>query len=153
MEENVFYNILRASHSGLRWVALILLIAAIVNAAVSLKSGYYKKKDKMLNLFAMVILHLQFLIGAFLLMTSPKVSYHAGWIAEKPGIYRFYGLEHLLGMLIAIVLITIGRKKAENTIAINAKHRKIMVYYLIGLVIILAMIPWPFRANLGGTWM
>ena len=149
--DNAIYHILRGSHSGLRWIALLLLLVAIFNAVASLKSGHYRKKDKMLNLFAMVVLHIQFVIGACLMLTSPKVSYGEEWM--KSEVLRFFGLEHLLAMLIAIVLITIGRRKAENTVAINAKHRKIVIFYSIGLVIILAMIPWPVREALGGKWM
>lgn len=50
-------------HSGLRWVALLLLVIAIINAGLKIKSGGYLKKDKMLNLFAMIVLHVQLLIG------------------------------------------------------------------------------------------
>ncbi len=136
------------AHSGLRWVALGLLIFAIFNS-LSRKS-VYEKKDKMIYLFAMVFLHLQLLIGLGLLFLSDKVSYASGFM--KSEMYRFYGMEHILGMLVAIVLVTIGRKKAEKADVPSTKHRIIRTYYLIGLVIILAMIPWPFREALGGAW-
>ncbi len=55
-------------------------------------------------------------------------------------------------MLLAIVLITIGhikyKKKKEN----SAKHKTVMVYYAIGLLVILLFIPWPFRPGLMGSW-
>ncbi len=144
------YNILNGAHSGLRWIALILLIIAIFNAAASSKSGKYAKKDKMLNLFTMVVLHIQLLIGLGLMFLSPKVQYVDEWMKSK--MYRFYGLEHVLMMLLAIAIITIGRKRAESAAAINTRHRRILVSYTIGLLIILAMIPWPFREALGGKW-
>ena len=40
------YNGLVHAHSGLRWVVLVLLLAAILNAAKSQSSGRYVKKDK-----------------------------------------------------------------------------------------------------------
>ena len=55
-------------------------------------------------------------------------------------------------MLIAIVLVTIGRKKAEKANVVSVKHKKIVLWYTIGLVIIIASIPWPFREALGGNW-
>jgi len=136
-------------HSGLRWIALILLVAAIVNAGLNMKSGNYLKKDKMLNLFAMVTMHVQLLIGGILYFISGKVTFNEGWM--KSPFFRFFGMEHVLGMVIAIVIITIGRKKAEKATNVVIKHRTIVVWYLIGLIIVFASIPWPFRTNLGVT--
>lgn len=135
-------------HSGLRWVALLLLVIAIINAGMKLKSGSYLKKDKMINLFAMVFMHVQLLIGLILYFLSGKVNFSEGWM--KSPMFRFFGLEHVLGMVLAIVLITIGRKKAEKAIDISKKHKTIIVWYLIGLIVVFASIPWPFR-NLGVT--
>jgi hypothetical protein len=60
-------------------------------------------------------------------------------------------MEHILMMIIALVVVTIGRKKAEKAEAPFTKHQLIAKWYLIGLIIILAAIPWPFR-NLGAAW-
>jgi len=46
------YNGLLHAHSGLRWVALILLIAAIFNALSAKRTGEYTAKHKKLNLLA-----------------------------------------------------------------------------------------------------
>lgn len=143
------------AHSGLRWVALFLLVYAIFNAAKSQTSGKYQKKDKMINLFAMIMLHIQLLIGLALYFTSLKVQFVEGWMSSDVagGMYRFYGLEHLLGMIIAIAVVTMGRSKAEKKLkGTRDKHRKILISYTIGLVIILAMIPWPFREALRAAW-
>lgn len=143
------------AHSGLRWVALFLLIFAIINAARSQASGRYEKKDKMINLFAMVMLHIQLLIGLALYFLSPKVQFVEGWMSSDVagGMYRFYGLEHFLGMIIAIAVVTMGRSKAEKKLkGTRDKHRRIMISYAIGLLIILASIPWPFREALRGSW-
>lgn len=147
------YNIFLHVHSGLRWIALVLVIVAIVNAVKSQYSGRYLKKDKMINLFVMITLHMQLLIGLglFFINEKSKVSYGEGWM--KDTIFRFFGLEHILGMLIAITIVTIGRKKAEKLTGTRDKHRKIMVSYTIGLIFILSSVPWPFREALGGSWL
>lgn len=147
------YNAILHSHSGLRWVALVLILLAIINAARSQASGEYLKKDKMLNLFAMVMLHIQLILGfvLFYLNEKSKVSYSEGWMGV--GLFRFFGLEHMVGMLLAVTIITFGRKKAEKLKGTRDKHRKIMVSYTIGLILILLSIPWPFREALGGAWM
>jgi hypothetical protein len=143
------YNGLLHAHSGLRWVALILILAAIFNSALGVSRNEYSKKDRLLNLFSMISLHVQLLIGLILYFISPKVSFTAGWMANK--ITRFFGMEHFLLMVLAIVVITIGRKKAEKNDNAAKKHDGILLSFVIGLVLILAGIPWPFR-GLGSGW-
>ena len=46
------YNGLLHAHSGLRWVVLILLLAAIFNAFSKKKSGTWGAGDKKLALFS-----------------------------------------------------------------------------------------------------
>ena len=136
------------SHSGLRWLVLGLLIYAIYNAAVNKTS--YEKRDKMINLFAMISLHIQLLLGLILYYTSGNVSFDSGWM--KNAVTRFYGMEHLLGMLLAIIVVTVGRKMAEKQEEPEQKNKKILVWYTIGLFLILASIPWPFREAFNGSW-
>lgn len=136
------------AHSGLRWLVLGLLLYAIFNAIGKHKSSY-EKKDKMVNLFAMISLHIQLLLGLILYFISPKVSFASGWM--KDAALRFYGMEHLIGMMIAIVIVTIGRTIAEKQESPAQKNKKIAIWYTLGLVLIIASIPWPFR-GLGGQW-
>lgn len=143
------YNGMLHTHSGLRWIALILILAAIGNAMMNRKGSSYAKKDRLLNLFSMVTLHVQLLIGLYLYFTSTKVVFSKGWMADD--IKRFFGMEHFLLMILAIVVITIGRRKAENATDAAQKHQLIFKWFTIGLVLILAGIPWPFR-DLGSGW-
>lgn len=143
-------NALVHAHSGLRWIALILILTAIVKAIGGIKSGKYEKSSKMINLFAMVLLHIQVTIGTVMTFMSGKLSYGEGWM--KNPMYRFFGLEHILLMVVAAVLMTIGRKKAEKLEDLSKRNKTIAVWYTIALVLILAGIPWPFREVLGAKW-
>ena len=138
------------THSGLRWIALILLVYAVINALTRKGSGEFSKKDKMVNLFAMVTLHVQLVLGLVLYFTSGKVNFGQGWMKEE--LFRFYGMEHLVGMLAAIALVTIGYSKAKRSEAAIQKHKYTLTFYALGLILILAFIPWPFRTALGGHW-
>ena len=140
-------SILAHTHSGLRWVVLGLLVYAILNALR--KKSTYEKSDRLLNMFTMVSLHIQLVIGLVLYFTSSKVSFVEGWMKVK--LLRFYGMEHILVMIIAIVLVTIGHGKAKRALDVTKKHKTIILYYSIGLLLILASIPWPFL-NLGAGW-
>ncbi len=136
------------AHSGLRWIVLALLIIAIINAAMNKNS--YLKKDKLIGLFAMISLHVQFLVGMFLYYSSGKVNLSSGWM--KSELFRFFGLEHFLGMTIAIILVTMGYSKSKKISVPHKKNRTIFIYYSIGLLLLLLFIPWPFRITLGGAW-
>jgi membrane protein DedA with SNARE-associated domain len=141
------YEILTHTHSGLRWVALILILFAIYN---SITAKEFTKREKLINLFSMVSLHTQLLLGLVLYFISPRISFASGWM--KDASFRFYGMEHLAGMLIAVALITIGYVKSKKGTSPAAIYKPIKLFYIIGLILILASIPWPFRANLGGGW-
>lgn len=140
-------EILVRTHSGLRWVVLALMIYAIFNALR--KKDFYAKSDRLLNMFAMVSLHIQLVIGLILYFTSAKVSFVEGWMKNQ--LLRFYGMEHILLMIIAIILVTIGHAKAKRASEPAKKHKTILLFYAIGLILILASIPWPFR-QLGAGW-
>lgn len=136
------------AHSGLRWIALVLLIAAVVVAIGKWqgRSGY-TDGDRKLYLFTLIAVHTQLLVGLVLLFISPKVNFSL--LSEK--LYRFYSVEHTAGMLIAIILITIGYSRSKRIADAVAKQRLIGIFYGIGLLLILASIPWPFRIP-GADW-
>ena len=136
-------------HSALRWVVLILLVAAIFNAFAKRRGGsVYPGKDK-LALFAFISTHLQLLLGLILyLFLSPYVMFNEDTMADAQT--RFYTVEHFAGMILAIVIITIGYVRAKRQVELNKGWKTIGVFYLIGLLIIIASIPWPFRGLQGG---
>jgi hypothetical protein len=137
-------NILLHAHSGLRYVVLGLLLAAIFTAYSNWKNA--QQADSKIYLFALIATHTQLLIGLALYAMSPKVNFSL--ISEK--VFRFYSIEHVFMMLIAIVLITVGRVRSKKMAGAD-RHRTILYFYAMALIIILAAIPWPFR-NLGAGW-
>jgi len=130
---------------------LIFLVVAVVNALMKRNSGAkFGKSDKMPALMALMFTHVQIILGFILYFISNKVSFHDGFMKDPSA--RFYGMEHILMMLIAVVLITIGYSKSKRQTIASKKHTTILIFYGIGLLLILAAIPWPFRAGLGGGW-
>lgn len=144
-------NFLIHAHSGWRWIVLILLLVAIAKAFMGWrKLSPYSNGDKKIFLFAMISTHIQLLGGLILYFTSDKVNFTEGWM--KVPMLRFFGMEHLLMMIIATALITIGFRKHKTAEEDKGKFKKIFIFYLIALVVILAAIPWPFRTELLGSW-
>lgn len=149
------YEILLRSHSGLRWILLILVLGAIFRAFTNMSSGKFTALDDKLSLFSLITAHVQLLLGLGLYFISPfvKAAMEAGMgVAMKDSVMRFWLIEHIFGMVIGITLITVGRIAAKKATEDKAKFKKIAVYFSIGLLIILATIPWPFREILGRGW-
>jgi len=144
------YNILVHAHSGLRWIVLILLLLAIGNSLIKwLGKKPFGAGDQKINLFAMSSTHLQFLIGLVLYFISPKVIFEAE--AMKNPTMRFFLVEHLSIMILAIAAITIGYSRAKRISEDGKKFRTAFIFFLIGLILILAGIPWPFQGY-GTGW-
>ncbi|MBT8220287.1 MAG: cytochrome B [Bacteroidia bacterium] len=138
------------AHSGLRWILLILLIITVINAYMKWKGEKdFTSGDDKLSLWTMMVTHIQLLLGLYLFFTSGKVMLSGLDMANAVG--RFYTIEHTLGMMLAIVLITLGRVQAKKIVTAAGKHKKIFTMFLIALLIILLSIPWPFR-DLGASW-
>ena len=141
------YTGLLHTHSFFRWVVLTLLLITIIKAL----SGWFGKSsyspgDNKLNLFTMIAAHIQLLVGIVLYFISDLIR--AGWsdfgAAMKEPLLRFWTIEHNLGMVIAITLITLGRMSLKKTPDDISKHKKTALYFLFGLLTILISIPWPF---------
>lgn len=137
-------------HSGLRWLLLLAMILAVGGAYASWKAkGKYGVKNKMINLVTMILMHTQLLIG-FILYFGRK--HYEGFSHMDIPLARFLAIEHMIGMLVAITLVTIGRKRAEASESDTAKHRKILLWYGIALLLVLISIPWPFRSEAFGQY-
>lgn len=149
------YEILLRSHSGLRWLVIGFVLAAIFRAFTNMSSGKFTPLDDKLSLFSLISAHIQLLLGLGLYFISPfvKAAMEAGMgEAMKSTVMRFWLVEHLIGMLIGITLITIGRISAKKATGDSAKFKKIAIFFTIGIIVILASIPWPFRAEIARGW-
>lgn len=151
------YNGLLELHSFLRWVILVLAFITIFRSGSGMAGGKaFTAADKKVGLFLMIAAHTTLLVGLYLWLAGPwglaNIRNLGFGEVMKVRSTRFYAVEHLTGMLIAIVLITIGRGAAKKNISDLAKHKRTFWYILIALVIILATIPWPFRAEIARPW-
>jgi ABC-type Na+ efflux pump permease subunit len=143
------YNGIIHAHSGLRWLVLIFLIISIIQSIGKRKNAEKLSSDKRFPLLTLIFTHLQLLLGFVLYFISPKVVFSSEAMGDP--ILRFYLVEHMFGMLVAIVLITIGYSKFKRIESANSAWSKILVFYTIGLILILISIPWPF-GEYGGGW-
>lgn len=146
-------------HSTLRWLVLIVAVYAIARAFMGMSSkSYYTIADDKAGLMLTIVCDLQLLLGLVLYFVGGKgfKLFQGGdmGFVMKNAFTRFFAVEHILMMIIAIAIIHIGRARTKKGISDQSKHKSAFIFYLIGLLIILASIPWPFRAGFEYTgWL
>ncbi|MGV7107976.1 hypothetical protein [Flavobacterium sp. U410] len=135
------YTAVQTAHSFFAYLVLALLFLASINAISGLASKrIFKDKDLRLSLFALIVSHLQLLIGIVIYFISPKGLESFGQMSNAE--LRLTSLEHPLINIIALALITIGWSKHKREESNNGKFKKIALFYTLGFVLILSRIPW-----------
>ena len=132
-------------HNFLRWVILFFLLLSLIQA-FGKKAALQKT-----SLWLLITSHITLLIGLYQYFTG---AYGFKFFQNNPvgevmknSLMRFWAVEHIAGMVIAIVLITIARGKAKKGV-----YGAVAWLYLIALLVILAVVPWPFRELIGRPW-
>lgn len=141
------YQSLLILHSLVRWLVLISLLVAIVRAY----SGWlghkpFKKSDNTARMVAATSAHVQLVIGISLYFISPVVRYFLNYFKEAvhQREIRFFGMEHITMMLIAIIILTIGSAKTKRKTTDQQKFKTMAIWFTIALLIIFLSIPWHF---------
>jgi len=145
------YEFIQKLHSGIAYVALLMLIVVVINAVAGIVSKReFSSRDRKISLFGLIVAHVQLLIGLVLYFVSPwgMASIRNSGMGEvmKNAEMRQMAVEHPLINIIAIVLITIGWSKHKAASTPKAKFNNILIFYALGLLLILSRIPWK-------TWM
>lgn len=122
-------------HSLFRWLTILFLVLALIKSLNGwLGKKGYNKSDNLVAVLLISFTHLQFLFGLALYFMK-------GWFNQMSNMsdstVRFWAMEHGLTMLIAVVLITLGRVKSKKAATDVLKHKKGAIFYLIAFVLIL----------------
>ncbi len=146
------YQIFKAAHSGLRYVVLLLVVLALIQALAGWFGGKnYTEGNRKLNLFAMISAHVQLLLGLVLYFTSPMVQLGNMGAAMKNEVTRYWTVEHAVMMILALVLITIGHSRSKKALQAADKHRSIAIFYGLGIIVIIVAIMQSGRGLFGMT--
>ena len=149
-------NYILPIHNILRWAVLLFGLWALLNALTGIFSKRnYTGTDNKVNLFFMISCDIQLLLGLILYfngMWFDRVKSSMGEVMKNPT-ERFFAVEHALMMIIAWLLVHVGRSMVKRSDIDAQKHKRSLIYFGIALVIILAMIPWPFKqAGIARQW-
>lgn len=123
-------------------VLLGLAISIIAALGGMFGNKPFTDKNRKMGLLGLIPTHLQWVIGVILYFVSPLGMSNFSGEAMKDSVSRLYILEHPLTMIIAVVLITIGYARAKRSIGENKGFKNIVIFYALGLILILSRIPW-----------
>ena len=132
-------------HSYWAYLVLAILIFAVINAILGLsKKKQFTDKDIRIGLFALIVSHMQLLIGLAWYFMSPwfsALTEDTGAVMKEKSL-RLLAVEHPVMMVLAIVFITIGWSKHKKKTKDSAKFKTFAIFYGIGLLLMLSKIPW-----------
>lgn len=141
------YQTLLFLHSTLRWLVLISLLYSIFIAY----RGYFNKTafsptDNLVRHWTATIAHIQLMVGITIYTQSPIVKYFWNNFdqASESLDLLFFGLIHIVLMLVAITVLTFGSALSKRKPTDSQKFSTMLVYYSLALFLILIAIPWPF---------
>jgi len=123
-------------------LAVILLLALVVAIIITLANYAGKKPyNRKIALLGLISAHLQLVIGIIYYFS---LQYHTMFASGvmKDADMRLKLVEHPLTMLIGIILITVGYSKAKRQTDQQKANKTVLIFYIIGLILILSRLPW-----------
>ncbi|HTF20367.1 MAG TPA: hypothetical protein VK658_19985 [Chryseolinea sp.] len=133
------YTGLLHTHSALRYVVFLGLLIVIVTSLMGwMNRKPYTTTDNKLSLILFIATHTQLLVGLILYFVSPFVKFDETTMSDK--MTRYWSVEHIFGMLVAVVLITLARSTSKRMSDDNAKHKRMFIFNFVALVVIVAII-------------
>lgn len=141
------FELVLSLHSILRW-GVVLTGALVFLQGISglMAGGELGQLGKRLQLFFLIFIDLQLLMGLVLWATSPTVQSARGDMgaAMKDPTARYFVVEHGALMLLAVAAVHVGRIIARKAKSPRSGHLRTAIYAGLALVLILLRSPWPF---------
>ncbi len=144
----MLYQVVLTLHSILRWLIILAALFAIIRAltGLSFRRGFMQM-DNRAGAWYTILLDIQVLLGIILyfflspITTKALLDFSAALSSPTES---FFSIEHVLGMVIAVVVAHVGRALSRRASTAMQKHRRASIFYALSLLIILLAIPWPF---------
>ncbi len=144
------HSLLLLTHSVFRYFILIFLLIVILRALVGIvNKKEFSKTDDQASLGLFILTHMQLLIGLILYFISPAVIFESASMKNPEA--RYWLVEHNTMMLIAIVLITLARTTSKKMNLAASKHKRLFIFNILALLIIVAAILSSGRGFFGVT--
>ena len=140
------YTFLLGFHNLFRWIVVITGILAVVGAWFGwLGKRDWKKQDRLLGVIFTSAIDIQLLLGLLLYFVfSPitKGAFNDFGAAMKIPDQRFFALEHVFYMVLALVFAHLGSMLPKKVDDAQAKFKRAVLWFTLALLVILFGIPW-----------
>lgn len=140
------YTLFLHLHSVIRWVVLILAVIVTIKSMMGMFGNpAYGKLDNIFSAAYVGLMDLMFLIGLILyVFLSPitQSAFNDFGAAMSNASIRFWAVEHITVMILAIALAHIGRSKAKKTADVKKKYKFQAIFFGISFLLMLVGIPW-----------
>ena len=150
------YEFVLSLHSIVRWAVVFFGAIVLAQALLGLlAAGELGPLGRRLGLFFVICLDLQLLLGIglhlFLSPVTRQAMQDMGAAMKDPEL-RFWTAEHGLLMLVALVLVHVGRFLAGRAKSERSAHLRRFLTTAIALGLIYLRTPWPF-ASVPRPWI
>lgn len=138
-------------HSVLRYFILLFAVVVLLQCIVGmLRRKKFQKVHKQVALALLIFCDLQLVLGIVLYFYKViQAGFFSGGDLMKDVYKRYYGVEHAIAMVIAIILIHVGYSVTKKNIDDDRKFKRLLWCTLIAMLIFVAMIPWESRQIVG----
>jgi hypothetical protein len=140
------YHYFLIFHSYYRWAVLFALVSQLIWLYINQRNNtIFQIKHYQLVIVFTFIYNIQFVLGWLLYLNSPLVTGFWSDIASgvKNRQLRFFGLEHMFMMTLAVLLINVFTLTVKSKINKNG-FRYLWKRYIWITLIIISSIPWSF---------
>jgi len=143
------YAVTLIVHSWLRWLLLLAGLLLLARAARALRrnADWSGRDVRAVRLFV-GLADLQLMLGLLLyVVLSPIVRIALSDLraAMASSVLRFFVVEHITAMAIAVVVLHVGKLRALRAASARGRHKGVLLTVSLFLACVLIGIPWPFR--------
>ncbi|MBE0697782.1 MAG: hypothetical protein IH586_12745 [Anaerolineaceae bacterium] len=142
----MFYPVVLTLHNIVRWLVVIAAILAIVRAinGLAFKRGYTQQDNKV-GFWFTITMDIQVLLGILLYFFLSPITMSAmqnfGGAMGNAAV-RFYAVEHILIMILALGVAHMGRSFIRKGSTAPEKHRRTLIWFGLAILLVLIGIPW-----------
>ena len=149
-----FYLIVLTIHSYWRWVVLLAALTAVSVAVAGLiRRSAFHPAGRQAGIFYVAAIDTQLFMGLWLYSVSPLVR--LAWAnlpaAMKTHDLRFFAVEHITAMLLAVALAHVGVLRGRQARTDRARYLNLAGWNAASLALILVGLPW-WRPFLRVAW-
>jgi hypothetical protein len=145
------YSAVLLLHSWLRWVVILAGLIAIIRAFAGWRGrGRWTAADDRAGFLFTLTLDIQVLVGALLYFWLSPITSRAlqdFGTAMRTSSLRYWAVEHVFGIVVALALAHIGRARIRKTADAVRRHRLAAILFGLALIALLISIPWPGMPN------